>query len=230
MFPNNEFASEYLYTTLLPPRTIFKKPLISGARLTSTGAVRYCEYFPKTGDLVINSASEDISFVLWNLPGIVWLEFTYDQLDRVFVAYQIGDGPTCEVWIYWFDPVPSSYVHTKLADGAVRPVCMLDDRRLSQSGSTDILVGYQVRELEVDPLGNEVVLTNQVYYLIQRERFLTAHPCPPVPLEYMLTTCGMTEEWRFAFTGISELPDAAEVRAGPRQVTLDSEGKIAVIM
>lgn len=217
MFPNNQFASQKVYTNLLPPRTLHKQPLKSATRLHSSGRVVQAEYDWKTGSLWIDVGTEN-AYLLWIQPDIKWFEFTYDQLDRVFVAYQVGDWPNSEVWIYWFDPVPSAYVFTKIAEGMIRPVCCMDDRRFNQSASNDILLAYQKRVVEFDPLGNEILVSNEGFWLTQRERYLQAHPMPYVPEEAMLTTCGMTREWRFAFTWIAELPDTVIVYAGARQV------------
>lgn len=229
MFPEIPWASVKLPTTLNPPRSFRKGALTSRSFLHSRREVIEASYTIKTGDLWLHNQTTDGRYVLWTRPGIVWLEIAFDQLDRAFIAFQeMNNTGASEVWIYWFDPVPSSYVFTKVAEGVIRPVCAMDDRRASQSDRNDIILGYQRKVVEVDPLGNELIISNQVFWRMQRERFLIEHEVPGVPLEYDLYTCGMTKEWRFAFTGTTNLPDTVIVAAGPRQVGVGDDVAVAL--
>jgi len=118
--------------------------------------------------------------VLFNGTGITEVSHCFDQNMNPFVAFVDASGSRFR----WFDPQVSAFVITALPAGSLTPRCTLDDNRVSQSASSDIILSY--------------VRGGVLHYRQQRDRF---------GLEYTLQTglfstlraIGMSDTLRLQF-------------------------------
>lgn len=93
--------------------------------------------------------------------NITEMSFTFDQNGRPTVAYvQYG---IAKIW--WYDSTIESYATTEIGSGVLSPKVILDDKRQTQTNSSDIILGY--------------IKNENLYYRQQRDRFGT---------EYLLAT------------------------------------------
>lgn len=98
---------------------------------------------------------------LFTMANIHTISLTFDQNMNPFVAYMKRIGETDEAWFWWFDTDLEDTVHTQLPAGSVYPVCSLDDKRSTQTMSSDIILAY--------------VRANTLYIRVQRDRYLTEY-------------------------------------------------------
>jgi hypothetical protein len=93
--------------------------------------------------------------------NITEMSFTFDQNGRPSICFtQYG-----QTKIYWFDSSLGGVTITTIGSGIGSPKVILDDKRSSQSGNSDIIMGY--------------IKNEQLCYRQQRDRFL---------IEYVLAT------------------------------------------
>ena len=89
------------------------------------------------------------------------MSFTFDQNGRPSICFtQYG-----QTKIYWFDSSLGGVTTTTIGAGIGSPKVILDDKRQTQTGSSDIIMGY--------------IKNMQLCYRQQRDRFL---------IEYVLAT------------------------------------------
>lgn len=89
-------------------------------------------------------------------PDITELSLTFDQNMNYTISFvQYGVSK-----LYWYDTFLGEYTITDFP-GAITPRVTLDDPRESQSGASDMVLGY--------------VKDNNLYFRLQRERFLSEH-------------------------------------------------------
>jgi hypothetical protein len=92
-----------------------------------------------------------------NQLNITEFSFTFDQNGRpaiVYVQYGIA-----KVW--WYDSAIPGLTTTTIGGGVISPKLILDDKRQTQTGSSDIILGY--------------IQNENLYYRQQRDRFGTAY-------------------------------------------------------
>ena len=93
--------------------------------------------------------------------NITEMSFTFDQNGRPSICFtQYG-----QTKIYWYDSSLGGVTTTTLGTGMSSPKVILDDKRQTQTGSSDIIMGY--------------IKNHQLCYRQQRDRFL---------IEYVLAT------------------------------------------
>lgn len=93
--------------------------------------------------------------------NITEMSFTFDQNGRPSICFtQYG-----QTKIYWFDSSLGTVTTTTIGAGIGSPKLILDDKRQTQTGSSDIIMGY--------------IKNEQLCYRQQRDRFL---------IEYVLAT------------------------------------------
>lgn len=93
--------------------------------------------------------------------NITEMSFTFDQNGRPSICFtQYG-----QTKIYWFDSSLGGVTTTTIGAGIGSPKVILDDKRQTQTGSSDIIMGY--------------IKNMQLCYRQQRDRFL---------IEYVLAT------------------------------------------
>ena len=94
-------------------------------------------YFPATGDMVVDAPNTG-PIVLFNRPDITEISLAWDQNMNPFVAFvQAG---TAVFW--WFDTDLADTTFTNLPAGSLTPRCCLDDKRETQTNSSDIILCY----------------------------------------------------------------------------------------
>jgi hypothetical protein len=104
------------------------------------------------GDDIILDAPEVEPFAVLSGPDITEISFTFDQNMRPAVAFvQAGMAK-----LRWFDTVAGAQVITEYP-GAITPRVVLDDKRFTQTSSSDIIFGY--------------VRDGALYYRQQRDRY-----------------------------------------------------------
>ena len=106
---------------------------------------------------VVVSASGVSDTTLFSGSGISELSFTFDQNMNPFVAFvQSGQAK-----YYWYDPSLSSYQTVSMASTVKYPRVCMDDKRpdMTTLDKNDIILAY--------------INNGNLYYRIQRERFLT---------------------------------------------------------
>jgi len=115
------------------------------------------------GDDVIISAPEWPQTILFDLTDtlsidpITELSLAFDQNMNPFVAFVQGN----QARFWWYDSDLPGITFTNLPAGARTPRCCLDDKRETQTPTSDIILSY----IEDDKL----------YYRYQGERYITAH-------------------------------------------------------
>ena len=92
---------------------------------------------------------------------ITEMSFTFDQNGRPSVVYvQYG---IAKIW--WYDSTVGGMANTLIGSGVISPKIILDDKRQTQTDSSDIVLGY--------------IRNKNLYYRQQRDRF---------GVEYLLAT------------------------------------------
>lgn len=84
---------------------------------------------------------------------ITEMSFTFDQNGRpsvVYVQYGIAN-------IWWYDSTVGGMATTLIGSGVISPKVILDDKRQTQTNSSDIILGY--------------IRNENLYYRQQRDRF-----------------------------------------------------------
>lgn len=113
-------------------------------------------YNPATGNMEITDEALNTT-VLFNRAGITQISLAFDQNMNPFVSFTQMNGQTPEAWYWWFDTDLAQTVFTQLSAAAKNPVCCLDDKRESQTFSSDIILAY--------------VEGNTLYFRAERDRF-----------------------------------------------------------
>ena len=109
-------------------------------------------YFPSTGNMVIN-APNSLPTTLFTRSNITEISLAFDQNMNAFVAFvESGDAK-----FWWFDTAIPGTTFTNLPAGSITPRCCLDDKRETQTGSSDTILAY--------------VLNAKLYFRQQRDRF-----------------------------------------------------------
>jgi hypothetical protein len=111
---------------------------------------------------------------------ITELTLAFDQNMNVAIAYvQYGQAK-----LYWYDTFIGDYTITALPGGSISPRVTLDDRRELQTTNSDIILGY--------------VLNDNLYFRMQRERYLSEHLLRP-NVAGRLVQMGMNTKNRLQF-------------------------------
>lgn len=96
-----------------------------------------CRYFPDTNEFVVE-APNTAQTVVHTAPDVSELSFTFDQNANPFITY-VEDG---DAKFWWWDTAQGDYAISALPANTLTPRCTHDDKRQSQSGSSDILLCY----------------------------------------------------------------------------------------
>jgi hypothetical protein len=109
-------------------------------------------------DFTITPDTVGLPQVVHSVAGVTQLSFCFDQNGRVTIAYTEGGV----AYLYWFDTLAGMFVTTASAEGAISPAVTLDDKRTTQTQSSDMLLFYTKQEID---------LSYTLYYRQQRDRF-----------------------------------------------------------
>ncbi|GAI18079.1 unnamed protein product [marine sediment metagenome] len=139
--------------------------------LPPNGDTNYLLEWHEGGPIAINDTSAGLNYQGWvmtysdpdftltpdttglpetvGLPvaGVTQLSFCFDQNGRASIAYTQGGV----AYLYWFDTVAADFVTTASAEGAISPALTLDDKRVTQTQSSDMLLFYTMQEFAADP-------------------------------------------------------------------------------
>jgi hypothetical protein len=95
-------------------------------------------YDAGTDDLTITPQTVGVPVVVLNVPNLTQCSFAFDQSGHVNVAYTVGS----QAFLYWFDTQAADWVTTPLDFGVTTPTLCLDDKRLTQTNFSDVLLFY----------------------------------------------------------------------------------------
>lgn len=140
----------------------------------------------------VRVGAEDVSdVVFFTSTGITEVDLAFDQNMNPFIAF-VEHGIAK---YYWYDTALAGYTVSSLPVGSRSPKCTLDDKRKTQTTTSDILLVY--------------MRGTTMYYREQRDRFL---------IEYTLKTdiggndmllVGMSDQNRVQFLmGLQDYPEA----------------------
>lgn len=135
------------------------------------------------GSMVRLFSELDNPIELFPDSGIRQLSLSFDQNMRKVVAIEHEAGG---VDLIWYDTLVALEVTSSFA-GVRSPVLSLDDKRKSQSGTSDVIFGY-VRNGD-----------NMLCYRQQRERFTIEHELTQLSPVSRLRNLGMTTKLRMQF-------------------------------
>lgn len=111
-----------------------------GLNDTSEG-MRYqtwlARYFADTGDFVL-SADNVPATIVHTVAGVTEFSFTFDQNMQPFITYV--EAGVAKFW--WWNTDIQAYDISNLPAGSLTPKCCLDDKRESQTTSSDIILCY----------------------------------------------------------------------------------------
>lgn len=119
--------------------------------------------------------------ILTGIMSVTDLSFAFDASMRPNLGYKLADGTSK---IRYYDTVTEAFITVTLPTGAGVPRLCHDDKRdeMVLLNVTDVLIFY--------------VLSDVVYYLLQRERFLTPHQVATLTPGTILEKVGMSDDLR----------------------------------
>lgn len=120
--------------------------------------------FYQGGFIKISDSSGATTNIL-EIPGVVWVSFTFDQNMQPAITYVTDDGVAR---LYWFDVTIPGY-DTLEFPGATFPRLCMDEKRGLATGISDMILAY--------------IYGDDIRYRRQRDRFLT---------EFVFKAGGMT--------------------------------------
>lgn len=165
MIPGDSLSSSPVYS-----------PFLYGDSL-SVSAIRDYEM----GGVALNDPSEGLNIKLWRLDvsgthivisenganpqniitgsDITEASFAFDQNMRPVIVY-VQNG---QAKLYWYDPTIPGVTTTTLASTVKSPRVAMDDKRTQTTllGQNDVILAY--------------IRSNNLYFRMQRERYLTEH-------------------------------------------------------
>lgn len=126
------------------------------------------------------------SVLIFSVPGITAVTFTFDQLMRPAVVYRTNAVTS----LRWFDPTVNAFVTTGFGD-LIDPRLSFDDKRSTQAGPRgDIIFAYL----------RNVGGTRGLYYRQQRDRFVIEYALRTgLPVNTRLGAVGMNRGLRMQF-------------------------------
>lgn len=145
-----------------------------------------CYVDESNGADVYLQPSSGAPVLIFSVPGISAITFTFDQLMRPAVVYRAGTTTS----LRWFDPQANAFVTTGFGD-LVDPRLSFDDKRSTQAGPRgDIIFAY---------LRNNGA-TRSLHYRQQRDRFTIEYTLRSgLPANTRLRTVGMNRGLRMQF-------------------------------
>jgi hypothetical protein len=113
-----------------------------------------------TGNFTVTPETTGSPSVVLNSGGanVTQLSLAFDQNGHVNVAYTANTG----TFLYWYDSLISNWVTTQLPAAVFMPTLTLDDKRITQTNASDIMLWWT----EEQPDG-----TYNLYRAYQRDRF-----------------------------------------------------------
>lgn len=137
---------------------------------------------PTYGDFTITGESTGEVYVPINVPEVVRVGLAFNQNMDPFIAYEDRD---CNAKFYWYDTFIADYTTSTLPAGSKYVACCLDDHRITQTGTSDIIIAY--------------IRSGALYYRQERDRFGVEYTLDADVGAGILYKVGMTKNLRLKF-------------------------------
>lgn len=112
------------------------------------------------GDFIVTPETTGSPSTVLSAANVTQCSLAFDQNGHVNLAYTVN---WLTAYLYWYDTNIASWTVSTLATGATTPMICLDDKRTTQTQSSDVMLYYTKKQL--DDSWN-------LYKLEQRERYL----------------------------------------------------------
>lgn len=195
MIPNESLSSLLMASTWLAPDNLDTGYLFDfelggiGLNDPSLGMRVQTWTLQLRGDDVVISAENWPEEVLFTRSGVTELSLAFDQNMNPFVAF-VEDG---DAKFWWFDTNLPGTVFSNLPAGSSNPRCCLDDKRETQTTSSDIILAY--------------ILNDNLYFRAQRDRYEDQYLLRETLEGARLIKVGMHRQNRLQFLMQGPLPD-----------------------
>lgn len=193
--PNNAASSVGVSDLMLPPDDQVTTPLEDfergGIAVNNPSAGLNardwrCFVDETNGADVYLQPAGGVAVLIFSVPGVTAVTFTFDQQMRPAVVYRLGSS----VLLRWFDPTQNSFVTTNYGD-LKDPKLSFDDKRITQVADRgDIIFAYL----------RQIGGTLGLYYRQQRDRFNIEYTLRTgLPVNTRLRAVGMNRNLRMQF-------------------------------
>lgn len=142
--PQDVLSSQVIQAAFEPPRTDTKLNLedydygpVAVGDASEGLRVRVWRGFVDGNNIKVEAPGVPAA-TIFTYSAVTELAFTFDQNGRPFFAF-VSAGAA---FIRWYDSTIEDFTITALPAGAANPRCQLDDKRFSQTNSSDILLIY----------------------------------------------------------------------------------------
>lgn len=152
----------------------------------SAGSInnRYWACYQELGSVYLRGAVDELT---WSAPALVFaeaqaidvLDFTFDQLGRVIVFYQVGT----ELRLWYFDALAAGFIKRVIEADADQPLC-----------------GFDLTDDTGDPMSDAHIFyikNNEIIERLQRDRYDIAYSSGVEHPAIKLLSCGMSAGNRF---------------------------------
>lgn len=184
--PNNIITVTPVYAPFLEPLQSWvynplQEKVLGGTAIGNGQAGREVQNWIITysAGVIDVSPQDGASQFSMSVAGVTSVSLGFDSNMAVAIAYQTAAGAN----FYYYNTLTAGYSTMTIA-GATSCRSCVDDPRLFDSGASDVIFSY--------------VLTSNLYYRVQRERYLTEHGVGPA-LNSILTKTGFTTAQRMQF-------------------------------
>lgn len=113
-----------------------------------------------TGDFTATPETTGSPQTIINVADVTQCSLAFDQNAHINIAYTVFSGAA---YLYWYDSLAADWITTQLDSGVITPTLTLDDKRTTQTESSDILLWYTKKQPDD---------TYNLYTREQRDRFL----------------------------------------------------------
>jgi hypothetical protein len=140
-------------------------------------------YDAGSGNMTVTPQTAGVPSVALTVPGVLQLNFTFDQNGRIAIAYSTAVSS----YLYWYDSGLPGFTTTDLGATSLHPNIMLDDKREAEDSANDMLLWY---------CEDEGGGTFELFMLRQRDRFLTPISMATGLEQGYIRRIGMTDNLR----------------------------------
>jgi hypothetical protein len=136
------------------------------------------------GAFIYIDAPNTPPFLLLTDVNISEVDLAFDQNMFPFVTY-VSNGL---IKFYWYDPLAAQFVTSTILEFAWTPRCTLDDKRPFDVSNSDIILMYVN------------LLSGQIVYRIQRERYATEHAIDTAAVNDQIRCVNFADNTRLQWT------------------------------
>ena len=112
-----------------------------------------------TGNFTVTPETIGSPVVVHNAAAVTQCSLAFDQNGRINIAYTANN----QAYLYWYDTDAASWVTDALEFGVITPTLCLDDKRITQTNASDIIMWYTKQQPDE---------TYTLYRRLQRERLI----------------------------------------------------------